>query len=268
MNQKFHYFIIYSLLLFNLIMILVTTGVIIFSEIAIPHDSALAQTMKSVFGTTPLTALTIILFEILTSFIFILLLQSSFKKTFSPEIFFIILALGGIPFEAFRDVVFLTRVLNKLYFLYILVPRFVYFGKLLTALALFVSGLFSTGFNRQKHNTFIGLVFLFAFLLSSTIPIDYSVHSTLLLPGGKSPYILQNILYSLYLLAFLNYLAGAYSNKNKNFVFCGIGMAMFVTGIEVLFPLQTGVQLITGCILYLSGLFLSNGAVNKIYTGM
>lgn len=268
MNQKFHYFIIYSLLLFNLIMILFTTGVIVFTEIPISNDYTLVHTIKSVFETTPLTALTIILFEILTSFIFILLLQSSYKKTFSPEIFFIILALGGILFEAFRDVVVLARVLNKLYFLYILVPRFVYFGKLLTALALFVSGLFSTGFNRQKHNTFIGLVFLFAFLLSSTIPIDYSIRSTLFLPGGKSPYILQNILYSLYLLAFLNYLAGAYRNKNKNFIFCGIGMTMFVTGIEVLFPLQTGIQLIVGCFLYLSGLLISNGAVNKIYTGM
>ncbi len=254
MNKKFQFYTVYAILIFTFLMILLSSGFLLYSW------PLLSITIRYAF--------IIILTEISFSFIFILLFRSIFTKTSSPEIFFIILALGGIPFEAFRTLVYPTHLFSKLYPLYNFLPRAVYFGKLLTALTLFISGLFSTGFSLQKQKSLLGLAVLLAFLLSTTVPIDFSVNGAILLPGSRSPYIMQNILYSFYILAWLNYLTGALIKKNKEFIFAGMGIALFAAGVELIFPLHTGVCLFTGFGFFLSGLTLIAYGINKIYSWM
>ncbi len=260
MNKKLRIYTIYSLIFFTILMMLLSSGVLLYSRFSYPWGTRLSGSL--------LTAFIIILTEILLSFFFIFLFKSIFTKTSSPEVFFIIVALSGISCEAFRTVVYLTHFVNKLYLFYAFIPRLVYFGKLVTALALFISGLFSTGFPLQKQNTFLGLIFLFAFLLSTTVPIDFSVKEALLLPGTTSPYIMQNILYSFYILAFANYVTGALIRKNHNFALAGIGLAFLAAGIELIFPLNAGTETFLGFGLFISGTSFSAYEINKIYNWM
>ena len=254
MNKKFQSYTVYIILIFTVLMMLMSCGILLYSW------PSLSRTLRYAF--------IIIITEVSFSCIFILLFRSIFTKTSSPEIFFIIIALGGISFEAFRTLVYPAHLFSKLYLLYNFLPRLVYFGKLITALTLFISGLFSTGFSIQKQNSLLGLALLLAFLLSTTVPIDFSVNGAILLPGSRSPYIMQNILYSFYILAFLNYLIGALIKKNREFVFAGIGLAFFMAGVELIFPLHTGIDLFTGFGLFLSGLTLIAYGINKIYSWM
>ncbi len=254
MNKTFRVYTVYTVIFFTAIVILLSAGIFFYSR------PLLSQTMDRAF--------ICILAEISLSFLFILVFRSIFLKTSSPEVFFIIIALGGVSFESFRTVVYLTHRFSSLYALYTFLPRAVYFGKLLTALTLFVSGLFSTGFQLQKQAPLFGLALLFAFLLSTTVPIDFSVSDVILLPGSRSPYIMQNILYSFYLLAFINYLTGALINKNPGFALTGLGLALFSAGIELVFPLHTGVYMYTGFGLFTSGLILAAYEINRIYSWM
>ncbi len=245
-------------------MTLLSAGVLAYSRIPASQKTLSISFIHDV-GTVSATALIIIFTETLVSFFFIMVFKSLFKQTSSPEVFFIILALAGVSFGAFRAVVYLTLIFSKIYILYTILPRLVYFGKLLSALALFVSGLFSTGFRLQKQSTFLGLIVIFALLLSTTVPIDFSISSNILLPGNGSPYIMQKIVYSLYILALLNYLAGAYTNRNRDFIIAGIGLGMFTAGLEFIFPFHAGIQLFTGFTLFISGLTLTAYKINKIY---
>ena len=253
MNKKFRLYTINALIFFSTIMFLFAAGVLVYSRIA--------GTDKATFS-----ALTIIVMESSFSLLFIFVYKLLFSKTSSPEVFFIIIALSGISFEPFRAAIYLTHLFSKLYVFYSWLPRLIYFGKLITTLALFISGLFSTGFPIKKQDMLLGLAFLFAFLLATTVPIDFSVNGYILLPGSRSPYIMRNILYSFYLLTFINYIAGSFINRNGNFAFVGAGLALSAAGIELIFPLYTETTLFAGFVLFIFGMSLSAYKLNKIYS--
>ena len=212
------------------------------------------------------TALYLVFAKTLIAFVSVLVFKSLFKKSSSPEIFFILAAVAGFSFEGFRSVVYLSYYYNWMYNIYLLLPRIIYFGKLMTALALFISGLFPSGFPVQKQNVFLGLSFIFSILFASSVPIDFSLNTNILLPGDKTPYVMQKVIYSLYILAALNYFAAAYISKNRDFIFTGLGILLFSTGMEMLFPLYGGILLICGFGFLVLGISLTGYSINKIYS--
>jgi len=266
MTKKLRNYIINTAIAVNFLMLAVTLGVLIFSRLHVSGTAADNFFVHKTLGKISVTALFILFAEILVSFAFLMVFKSIFKKTSSPEPFFFIIALAGFSLEGLRAVVYLTYIFVKLYPFYMVIPRIVYFGKLMTALTLVISGLFATGFSAQKQNTFLGLSFIFSFLFAFSVPIDFSVNNNILLPGNSTPYVMQKVIYSLYILAFLNYFAGAYINRNKTFMLTGIGTGMTGLGIEMLFFLNTGLLTAGGFVILTAGLILSAYSLNRIYS--
>ncbi len=212
------------------------------------------------------TALYLVFLKTLIAFITVIVFKSLFKKSSSPEMFFILVAVAGFSFEGLRSVVYLSYYYNWMYNIYLILPRVIYFGKLIAALSLFISGLFSAGFPVQKQNVFLGLSFIFSILLSSSVPIDFSANTNILLPGDKTLYIMQKVIYSLYILAALNYFAATSISKNRDFIFTGLGLLLFSAGIELTFQLYGGILLICGFGSLVLGILLTGYSINKIYS--
>lgn len=268
MVKKFQFYIIYSVIFVSLLMTVISGSVLILSSTSFLPDSTGEFLSGANIAALSETALYLIFIQTLISFISVMVFKSLFKKTSSPEVFFILIALAGLSFEGIRSIVYISYFFKKMYTIQMILPRIIYFGKLISALTLFISGLFSTGFPIQKQNTFLGLSFIFSILLSSSVPIDFSANNSILLPGSSTPYIIQNVIFSLYILSLLNYTAAAYINKNRDFILTAAGIILFAAGIELSFPLEGGIFLISGFISMIIGISLTGYAINKIYSWM
>jgi len=265
MIEKIRIYSIYAAIGISLLMIITSGSVLAASKFYLKavnaHDFIGGTIPEYVSG----TALNLVFVLTLTSFLAVFIFKSLFKKSSSPEVFFILVAVAALSLEGLRAVIYLSYFYGWMYRIYLVLPRVIYFGKLISALALFISGLFSTGFPVQKQNIFLGLSFIFSILLSSSVPIDYSINANILLPGNKTPYVIQKVIYGLYILSVLNYFAAAYINKNKYFFIIGLGTVLFALGMELVFPLTGGIYLIVGFFCLGTGLTLIHYTFNKIY---
>lgn len=266
MIKKIRIYSIYAAIGVSLLMILTSGSVLFMSKFYLntvdAHDFIGLSAPEYVSG----TALNLVSALTLTAFIAVLIFKSLFKKSSSPEVFFILVAVAALSLEGLRAIIYLSYFYRWMYRVYLILPRVIYFGKLVTALALFISGLFSTGFPVQKQNIFLGLSFIFSMLLSSSVPIDYSINANILLPGDKTPYVIQKVIYGLYILSALNYFVAVSINKNKYFLVIGLGVVLFALGTELVFPLTGGIYAVLGFFCLVTGLSLVHYTINKIYS--
>lgn len=194
-----------------------------------------------------------------------LIFRNLFKKIASPEVFFFSLAILALSFTSLRSLFLVDGFLGYPVYLSETISRTVYFGKIITILCLFTSGLFSTGISFQKQQYFLLLIILISFVLSSVIPIDLFETDTILLKGTGSEYGMNIIFIILQIFAVLNFLVGAIKNNNHDYLFLALAVGMIVIGNEILFGLIPDKISCIAILSLISGTTLFGYKIHKIY---
>jgi hypothetical protein len=214
---------------------------------------------------SPFSVLYLILIKTVFAFAAGLALRNLFQKIASPEIFFFGLAILCISFTSARSLLLIEGFLDYPIYLSEIITRAVYFGKIITVLCLFTSGLFSTGISFQKQESFLLLIALISFVLSTAIPIDLFETDLILLRGTGSEYGMNIIFILLQVFAILNFIVGAIKNNNYDYLFLAVGVGMVAIGNELLFVLIPGWISIGAILLLISGTILFGYKIYKIY---
>ncbi|MCF6334921.1 MAG: hypothetical protein L3J12_04205 [Spirochaetales bacterium] len=223
----------------------------------IPYITAKDQSIFAV--------LYLILFKTIFSCIAGITLRNLFQKIASPEIFFFSLAILSLSFTAVRSLLTIENIINYPIYFPETITRTVYFGKIITVLSLFTSGLFSTGTTFKKQESFLILIVLIAIVLSSAIPIDLLETDVTLLMGSGSEYGINIVFIILQILAVWNFLAGGVKNNNHDYLFLAAGVGMVALGNEMLFSLIPGWISIAALLLLSGGTYLFGYKIHKIY---
>jgi len=194
-----------------------------------------------------------------------LIFRNLFKKIASPEIFFFNLAIVALSFTSLRSLFLIDGFLGYPVYLSETISRSVYFGKIITILCLFISGLFSTGVSFQKQQSFLLIIIIIAFMLSSAIPIDLFETDIILLKGTGSEYGMNILFIILQFFAVLNFLVGAIKNNNHDYLFLALAVGMIALGNEILFNLIPGIVSYIAILSLISGTALFGYKIHKIY---
>ena len=249
----------------SLVMIIINAIVIIFFHWEIQKNNIPVVFNNLTGNYSPLSVLYLIFIKVIFAFTAGLILKNLFQKIASPEIFFFSLAIFSLSFTSLRSLLLIERFLTYPIHLSETITRAVYFGKFITVLCLFTSGLFSTGISFQKQKSLILLITLISFTLSVIIPIDLFETNTILLKGNGSEYGMNIVIILLQIFAVLNFIAGAVKNNNYDYLFLAAGVGMAAVGNELLFALVPGWISIGGIILLISGTVLFSYKIHQIY---
>lgn len=249
----------------SLILLITITAVIIFFHWQMQKQELLNMTYNLTGNYSPLTVLYLILVKTVFSFTAGLILKNLFRKIASPEIFFFSLAVLSLSLTSVRSLLLIEGFPDYPVYLSETITRAVYFGKIITVLCLFTSGLFSTGISFQKQESFLLLIVLISFVLSVAIPIDIFKTDIILLRGNGSEYGINIIFILLQIFAILNFAVGSIKNNNYDYLFLSLGVGMFALGNELLFALIPGWISIGAILLLISGTILFGYKTHKIY---
>ena len=249
----------------SLIMLIIITTVIIFFHWKIQKNDLLNMLNHLTGNYSPFAVLNLIFVKTIFAFAAGLILRNLFQKIASPEIFFFGLAILSLSLTSVRSLLLIEGVLDYPIYLSETITRAVYFGKIITVLCLFTSGLFSTGISFQKQESFLLLIALISFVLSVIIPIDLFETDIILLRGNGSEYGMNIIFILLQVFAVLNFIVGAIKNNNYDYLFLAVGVGMVAIGNELLFVLIPGWISIGAILLLISGTILFGYKIHKIY---
>ena len=249
----------------SLIMLIIITTVIIFFHWKIQKNDLLNMLNHLTGNYSPFAVLNLIFVKTIFAFAAGLILRNLFQKIASPEIFFFGLAILSLSLTSVRSLLLIEGVLDYPIYLSETITRAVYFGKIITVLCLFTSGLFSTGISFQKQESFLLLIALISFVLSVIIPIDLFETNIILLRGNGSEYGMNIIFILLQVFAVLNFIVGAIKNNNYDYLFLAVGVGMVAIGNELLFVLIPGWISIGAILLLISGTILFGYKIHKIY---
>ncbi len=230
-------------------------------------------------GSDPLSAIQIghpgsflhimyILFSSLSLFSGILLFLA-FKKTTSPEILYLIIAVLSLTMIGLRyplllaalnpDLLLSSRLSGHID----LITRLFFFFYMFSISLLFLGGMFSNGIPLLKQNMFI----LVSFFASSTLAMLVPLNAVEILAGNPALLSFSGILVSsiriIELFACLNYLIAAKRNNNTQYILPAVGLLLLFVGLEVFTSLPYPLFMVVGLILYGSGLLIFT---NRIYT--
>jgi hypothetical protein len=202
---------------------------------------------------------------LLTAIIIGPILKNYFKKSTSEEIFFFILFLLTLSIEAVRTGQLLLFLYNQPSYYGALITRTVYFGRILGALALLISGLFAAGFTYQKYGLFVGVIILISIAFAGTIPVD----STTLLPHllykiGNSSVVWSGLL-AIKIIAVVNYLFAGYLKNNNEYFLMGISILLIVIGYELLINILSLPFIFIGAVLIAVGSVVFSNRIHSVY---
>lgn len=250
---------------FALMMLIIIISVIILFHWKLETNNIRDVLNQMTGNYSPFSVLYLILIKTVFAFTAGLTLRNLFQKTASPEMFFFGLAIICISFSSARSLLLIEGFLDYPIYLSETITRAVYFGKIITVLCLFTSGLFSTGISFQKQESFLLLIVLISFVLSTAIPIDIFETDIILLRGTGSEYGMNIIFILLQVFAILNFIVGAIKNNNYDYLFLAVGVGMVAIGNELLFVLIPGWMSAGAILLLISGTVLFGYKIHKIY---
>lgn len=200
-------------------------------------------------------------FAVLASLILILF----FRKTPNPEAFFFIIAVQALAFQSLRPLIAASIEKGYTFLLPSYLTKLVYFGRFLTSLSLFVSGLFASGMTLQRRAIMLSTIFFVSFILAAVMPVDISSFSQRMLysVGAETSILLGTII--LALLSVANYIIAALHQDNRKNYIIALGLLLFITGTGLLvYALHPGIIAAALCSLSL-GAYLFGSRTHRIY---
>jgi hypothetical protein len=210
-------------------------------------------------GILPLVLLN---FFILAAGILILL---SFRKTSSPEIFFLFLFLMSLGTESFRLGLLYLNIMNIPFEFGLLLSRFVYFGRLMGTLALFSAGLFSCGIPYQRLEITLGSCFLVALALASNLPLESGVQGWDLLYRNSLTTEFALGLLTVELLGMGNLLYAVKVHNDRNYYALALGTGALILGKFLIFSGEGLIPGIAGIAALAGGTLLFGKKTHQIY---
>ncbi|MCK5673446.1 MAG: hypothetical protein KAH95_08710 [Spirochaetales bacterium] len=249
----------------SLILLITVTAVIIFFHWQMQKNHLPNLFHNITGGNSPFGILYLIFIKTAFAFTAGLILKNLFQKIASPEIFFFSLAILSLSLTSIRSLLLIEGLLNYPVYLSETITRAVYFGKIITVLCLFTSGLFSTGISFQKQESFLLLIILISFVLSVAIPIDLFKRDIILLRGNVSEYGINLVFILIQLFAILNFIVGSIKNNNYDYLFLAFSVGLISVGNELLFVLIPGWISAGAILLLISGTVLFGYKIHKIY---
>jgi hypothetical protein len=249
----------------SIIMLIIISLVIIFLHVKYNGGNKLDEFNYLTHNYSPFSVLYLIFIKNLFVVISGLILQNLFKKIASPEIFFFNIAVLALSFTSLRSLILIEGFPGYPLFLSETISRTIYFGEIITILCLFTSGLFSTGISFQKLKSFLLLITLISFILSSSIPINLFETNVILLQGTGSEYGINIIFIIIQFFAVLNFLVGAIKNNNHDYIYLALAVLLVAVGNEILFKLIPDKFSFIAILSLLSGISLFGYKIHKIY---
>ena len=229
------------------------------------------------FRTTPVEPLTLagqesiaplalaLLCELIFSVAAVLVLYFSFRKTASPEIFFFILFVMSMSFDAVKMLHILFDVTAIPPYFDTILTRVIVFGKSFGTLCLFACGLFAVGVSYERLEIVLVTALLLAFALSASLPVDMtSIEPNFVMTTGYERE-LSIITYVLYAFAVGNFLLAAFQTANKSYILIGLGMAMVMVGREILYYRYDGLSVIVAFVLLVAGSTLFGEQTHEVH---
>ena len=134
----------------SLILLITITTVITFFHWRMQKNDLLNILYHLTGNYSPFAVLYLIFIKTIFAFTAGLILRNLFQKIASPEIFFFSLAILSLSFTSVRSLLLIEGFPDYPIYLSETITRAVYFGKIITVLCLFTSGLFSTGISFIK----------------------------------------------------------------------------------------------------------------------
>jgi hypothetical protein len=259
-----------TLLLSALLLALLIAGIVgyVIFHVSSHNPSVLLEGMRIMpnkpYNLTLLNTV-IAVFFLLISLVAGYILKSYFRKSISEEIFFFILFVLFLSFEAVRVVHIPLILHNEPTYYGALVTRIILFGRIFSTLSLFFSGLFAAGLTYQKYGIFIGLAILIGFTFSGTVAIDTTrLDSHLMYHVGNQREVV-GVLLGLKGISALNYFLGGYIKSNRDYLYMGLSVVILIAGLELIFRVYSFTAAITGFILITLGIVVFSNRIHSAY---
>lgn len=189
----------------------------------------------------------------------------SFRNTASAEIFFFFLFLCSFCFDMFKEGLIIINDISLPFSYSMFMTRVVYFGRFFGVVALFCSGLFSTGLEYQRMSMMFLISVIIAVGLVSLLPVDLSRN----IPGGTrelgSFLEIYIILILLQLISVVNFIIASNKNENTDYLFLAGSLILTVAGRELLFLMPGIAAASAGFVLLVSGTVVFGLKTHRIY---
>lgn len=202
----------------------------------------------------------IVLFSVIFGFI----LRFFFKKTISIEIFFFTLFIISLAFESLKVIHIFLQMYDMPLFYGILVTRIVFSIRFFGIFCLLSSGLFSTGIQSQKFEFILGISFILAISLASSIPINDNFLPTLNYePGNEKIFVASFVLIKIF--SVLNFCWAAFKKHSGNYLAIAISIILIIIGRDMIFFLHNPIHSAIGTLIIIPGSIIFANRMHSIY---
>lgn len=179
-----------------------------------------------------------------------------FRRSASLEIFFFLVFITGLAFDAMKILHPLFMVLNLPSYYGGLVTRVIYFGYFFELLCIFASSLYSGDVHYQKMGTVLGLVLFFSFTIAHSLPIDTTaLDPNLLFRVGGAEYVLF-VRLGLEALTIFGFGRSAFLSSSSDQWYIFFAIVLVLLGRDLLFFLSSPGFILLGALLLISGALL------------
>ncbi|GMO60142.1 MAG: hypothetical protein Ta2G_20180 [Termitinemataceae bacterium] len=196
---------------------------------------------------------------------FLILIFYFFEKTQSMEIRFLSVFVFTLFFEVLRTIIPITQVVNLPLFYIDISARLLIFTRFLGVFSIFAASLFVSGLKQQKEESIMIPAFIIAALIALRVPIDVFSWDTSLAAnyGYKMMFRLFEVL--VVLIAFSNFIVGAYLRSAKTYIKIGFGILAAFFGRTLLIYASFNVEAFAGFILLCASCFYSGVHLRRMY---
>lgn len=217
-------------------------------------------------GETPIAPLALLLFcELFFCIATLIVLYVSFRKTASAEIFFFMIFVVSISFDALKMVHLVIDATSLPPYFGVVVSRCIHFAHFLGPASLFASGLFATGMRYERLEIVLISSLLLSFTLAATIPIDMTLLEPWFVMRLGYAREIRGVTTLLYIFAFTNFLLAAYQSRNRNLLIIATGLALAIGGREILFYRTDVISVIIAFVLLVFGSTIFGERTHEVY---
>lgn len=220
------------------------------------------------FKPSPYPSFASIIVMVVYALIMVFLIYFFFEKTHSPEILFFALFALSFSLEIFRLALPLTEARGWPPAYRVTASRIVLFGRQFGILSIFITGIYATGWEFQKHGNIILIITAAALLSATIVPLDglsWDTSGTLII-GYTSMFMIAEI--GIILITILSFFIAAYSRGAKEFTLSGVGLLLVCLGRDSLLRSDTWIALGIGTVSLFFGSWLVTTRLHRFYLWM
>jgi hypothetical protein len=219
-------------------------------------------------GRLILACLTAVLVLLIFALLTRISLGGLFRKTRSPEIFFLIVFAVSLCLENLRLGIILCQAWSLPTDLSLLLSRGVYLGRTLAMMSLLAASVYAAGLRYTHISVLTGLLFLISLTLAAIIPLNtVRLQINFVYPlGDRQGYLFLN--FGLGFIILLNFIIARLIRREVRFLFMALAGAFLLLGKELLAFAVSPLLLAAGLLFLALGYLLFVRNVGIYYLGL